>query len=1349
MKNVPINSNIDWKTVELQHEHDEMVVFESRELEPEDGLNLVTSTIQQYSIDNVTDEYTNLLLTDQIDLNDIIKIELPVNKYPEQFTTSLIANAFPSQSNTSAYLYILEELEPTPTRQYTLGQRTDQQSGGLGTWIYEQDIKDNSIYFTVTLHDENYASVNHRDNYTNVFLSVSGVPGDESFDIFFHRQDSTIPQDQQRFNYIINHESGAILLYLIANDKQYYIYPNVDTIPGTLSIIESGQVESRGFPNRCVFKFVKYNKNTTNLKLFNNWVSYQTLDDQNNLNINNTKSYFDITNNYLVNSQFYNIESEVMPVNITQLKNQLTPTGRSNRNNPFPNLRDCDHREYDKIFIDSGDLNFGYNSYEMEISLLPDLVTYFNTPQDMYPYEKININDSGLIENGAIGGDTPITSDKVFKKAANYKYNTPNGQPIDEETGVWLCSWLRSNVSKDWNESATFKENMIVDFEGDVYRAKQENTNKQPNIFTDFWELTDQPKSTWVDRYYNPKKFSSEQALEIQGEYTEYKTKFETIVEKFGAENHYIFDKKSDIVFEPGCLYAYHRVGRDHIETMIGNLNQHATHDGIEPVYKQDGSRWNNIESTLTFTGEQFLQTNNPSNITNSDFTISFEMSVDDWSKPIGSQIIGNYTNEGVGIFNKMHTTPYVTFITDNDMYMLNTNLDQLLNLTTSKKPVGVARSIGNENFTIHTSTSAVSYDTKGMLTETNTSADVVVYIDQNSNYTITSERAGLPNDYIVLEEDYENQRTIAEIVSDHNNAYPDYILTVTGNITHVPVQDIIITSQNPEGETVHVNLDSKYKYILDEYDNVYRYNINNEERDLLNVVFPFEVIGSQAHADRLNTTQPLFTSTGNKFIQPVRDGEIQYVIDCDNYTIDNDDQVWFTKGVNVYKYTLSEKQGVNASWLGTVETVEGFSARLLLLATNNYNGAKGNSITIVTDGISSIKNLVDNHNLNNSSNTVNIVEGDVNMVPAAGQSLSLSGGVDKDASLTTHALRANGVINCIKCSHDNYIYVLFDNTKVAKLDSLRNVIKTIDVTDYVAIDQVDQVCADLFTEITYESGYHSYLKIIIRESGSNPLVNVINLDLDLDLININSTDLPIEINLNTQQNISNFETIKQICKQEIKNNSLTFQLRYQSYFDTDKTYVKRITQDVSQLTPGYHHFSFSFNSNNSNVSVFIDGDLREAGASDDVGSGAAYKYSRTIHSPLIVGAEPFFNNTTFGEHLGLNNYAFAKNFSIKTFRVYNEYLNFQKIKMLSREGKDIQPITLTLPTGKRSYIDHVTKFYKHRSPGKKSTHFDISIVNSTLSSSDMQEYLSGKINKNILNDIPTNSKLNNIKWIS
>ena len=79
--------------------------------------------------------------------------------------------------------------------------------------------------------------------------------------------------------------------------------------------------------------------------------------------------------------------------------------------------------------------------------------------------------------------------------------------------------------------------------------------------------------------------------------------------------------------------------------------------------------------------------------------------------------------------------------------------------------------------------------------------------------------------------------------------------------------------------------------------------------------------------------------------------------------------------------------------------------------------------------------------------------------------------------------------------------------------------------------------------------------------------------------------------------------------------------------------------------------------------------------------------------------------------NLNISNYSFATNNKISDIRVYNNYLNFYKIKSLTRKSRNILPIMLNLPTGRRSYLDKVQKYYRHRTPGRRSDVIDMDII--------------------------------------
>lgn len=1290
MKVFDIENNSDWTPLEIKHEHDDLVSFTTYDIKTADGLTLKTSNIQNTCNDIASDKFSNYLLTNSMFVNDLISVNIPNQQYPEFFTTSLLVNSYPTITTNSAYVYVVELEERNSSREYIIGNRQDDITVGGNTWpgrteqtfTWAQDISDNHIYFNITLHDDKVCSIAHNDNIDYTFLTHNNDPSSPDFYIQFETTPDNIPRDNQKFYYYINKKRGFIILYIKYNGLTYWIRPEMDDSKLFVATPSTG-TDSNTLPLEMVLRYKPYVRNSLKSNIFNNWASYTTTGDLNNLNKSEDKSFEDVTNNYILNSTFSNIDGNKLNVDLIQLKNQITIFGNVNRNNPFPNFRDVDHREYDTLFVTDLDneatgLNMNYNSYETEVVAHPDTITYFNTPQDMYPFDKININDSSLIKSGAIGGDTPINSDKIFKKAASYKYNTPYGAPTDEETGTWLCSWLKSNIGVDWNREVEFKKNVIVNYKGAVYRAIVDNVGYTPDINPDEWELTDQPPPVWVDRYYNPSKFSAQEALKIEGQYSEYKTKFNHIVDTLNAQDNYIFDKKSDLTFEPGSLYAYYRIGPEQIKIITENMVDGLIHEGVSDVRDFNNNKITVLSVDTPLLGDRYVRTNTPNDIKQSDFSICFNLKAEDWKKPIGGQILGNYTNQGVGVFNKQHLTPYIYLKNDNGVSLYNTVGDQVWSfpLTGTNTFVKLA---GNEDITLYNDTTNEAYDLKGMLVESTT-----------------------PN-------------------------------AVSGTI-------------------VDVNIDNNFHYVLDSNNNVSRYDISTELWDQLNRAYPYDlVIGSPEHQNEYDVKDANWSTSSRTFIQPVQNGSIQYVVNCDNYAVDMNDHLWFTKGNEVWKLALSNKQGVNATFTGVVGSFDNEfgESEVVLIALESLQGSIGNNITLVGDDKTSLFKLISQHNENEPTNRVELVRGNPSVIPKSGLEnvIQLEGGVDRGASTITMALSTQSSFDAIKISHDNEIYTLHDRHKITKMNYLRRPLHRIDLTSILEAVPA-QSCMDIVSEFTGE--YTEYILLLCRLSDASEQVRVIKLSMDdLSILSDTEKNIPLDINLNDQHNLTNSETYKQVYKNTILTNNLTFQLRYQSYFDTDKTSIVSLTTNVENLAPGYHSFAFLFNSNNSNVTLFIDGILTATETSDDSASGAAYKYTKTIHDPLYIGASPFFNNITFSERLGLVNYEFVNSASIDKVRIYNKHLNFQKVKMLYRDGKKIEPITLTLPTGKRNYIDHASKFYKHQIPGKKSQKINVNILNEALSGTEIQNYMNEELSESILKQMPINSELEKINWIS
>lgn len=547
-------------------------------------------------------------------------------------------------------------------------------SGRDAYWILQPSTGVVSVTSTVGTSNQNifelefissrYATVRHYDNNSVKYLTLN--PSTVSAVSFATRIDpSNINVDTQIFSYVLDNESNQITLFNILSSSTGDI-PSIitcidstkrlsgSTIPDTYSLYTSGNT----------FEIIPQREVVTNFDVNNTWYSYLSSIDDNNLLVNTTKSVTGVKNNFLITTATNDIDSQsnIVDINLLPLKNQFTVENTQSRNNPYSNTtNDITHREYHNTHTgthETGGLNnifLTYTSNTKEVLFEPDKLTYFHTPQTLEPYDQLNINDATLVKSGAIAGDVPIKSDKVFKK------RTSNTKRIrDELNGTWLCAWLSGSPN--------------------------------PNI-----------EPVWVDRYYNPDVISSTLALTV-GIHSPvvYVDKFTSLVTHLSAKNSNltVFDKKSDLIFEPNNIYAYHHIGKGNSQRVIDSLSNFLAVTGIKTyrnsnftkqVPNQDNSKTthimpdgrvmtgisHSIESVeipkiYNFDNNNYALTD--SIVHKGSFTLNFWLYSDNWSKPFADQIVGNYITKGFGIFNEPSVTPIIAIPDNTRVHIYNTD---------------------------------------------------------------------------------------------------------------------------------------------------------------------------------------------------------------------------------------------------------------------------------------------------------------------------------------------------------------------------------------------------------------------------------------------------------------------------------------------------------------------------------------------------------------------------------------------------------------------------------------------------------------------------------------------------
>ena len=357
----------------------------------------------------------------------------------------------------------------------------------------------------------------------------------------------------------------------------------------------------------------------------NSYTKYTSSFNTDTVDLNTSTVVDHISNNYFIftnNFNFYDSKRAINGVknkahaDFFPLKNQATLHEYYSENNHFNSEPDYLNRIYEKVNAGTNQqhgydkIGLSYNIGTYDIVFKPNKLTYFTTPNSMAPYTVLNIKDSKLEKLGAVPGDNPLMSDKVFKRRENVKNNSFSNN-VDP---VYLCSWLSGNSDGD---------------------------------------------RRWVDRYYNPNITDFTNALSG--------TSYYNVVTAAGAQTTETFDVSSSLTFEPNNDYIFYHVGSNDYKNLLDAYNtKYNEASGVQYLnYKGVPMVPNKVkgEDELVLDGSIFGRFN--TDVTG-DFSTNFWLHTDDNTLPFGYLIAGNYFDEGFGIFNTDLVTPNIILPVEN-----------------------------------------------------------------------------------------------------------------------------------------------------------------------------------------------------------------------------------------------------------------------------------------------------------------------------------------------------------------------------------------------------------------------------------------------------------------------------------------------------------------------------------------------------------------------------------------------------------------------------------------------------------------------------------------------------------
>ena len=336
--------------------------------------------------------------------------------------------------------------------------------------------------------------------------------------------------------------------------------------------------------------------------------------------------------------------------------------------------------------------------------------------------------------------------------------------------------------------------------------------------------------------------------------------------------------------------------------------------------------------------------------------------------------------------------------------------------------------------------------------------------------------------------------------------------------------------------------------------------------------------------------------------------------------------------------------------------------------------------------------------------------------------------------------------LNDYTFDNEGNFYVLYDDNEIAVIDQYDTVIQS----QSVKLSTLTQ------NEITYGKN----IDLINEWYGGNLLTNylsIFSLSSNSQGVNIpcytrtntlftdvSSRDMSVVYTspevFNIDNRINNYDYLRNNYD---SGQTISAVLRLPNIYDVQTYEIATLSYPLSNISPGYHNFTATLDTARGLFNLVIDGSNVDSYSFED----AKYSYGTIFDNAFFIGTEPSYGNNKLNENLNDVNYYNYGNFKIKDFYIYNVPLYLYDIANIVRSYYTIEDINFQLPCGKRNYVENIDKLFKFKLPGRKSNLFNIKILDTGITETDLQSDISNNIIEQIKTVIPANTRLNKIDW--
>ena len=1056
------------------------------------------------------------------------------------------------------------------------------------------------------------------------------------------------------------------------------------------------------------------------LKVETNVVNYEK-NIHNDVNVDVNNSSANQVNNMLIHSEYYYLTGEAIPYNIMPLKNQQTDSGYCIPSNPWPQYSEYHQRIYNKLFTGTDQLEgtdkiyLNYSSTTTELIFQPGL-TYFNFAQNIEPFERININDTSLIKCGAVGADRPIRADKIFKKQAGYKQTTRWGDPSNMHTGTWLCTWLSAGDS-----------------------------------------VFDEP--VWMDRYYNPSSTGYVDALNFTHEdlhghasHTDNDRIFNNDVE--------IYDERSKLTFEPGCMYAYYRIDGTCVNNALMHLAPYHDRQGFDNYQTIIGETKENVNE-YKLNGKEVAKVN-ISDISQKtgEIAFNFDIDIEDWKKNVGNTIIGNYTNRGFSLNNMNDVSPFIFIkgtdggaitvdgsdvLQDTSIRIYN-NKFELINyvtnyshIDTDKKPKGffkhvIVRDLPDDIFTVMTSGEILRFNHSGVILATiedwlnvegRLESDEIVSVDSDDEliYILSHIKEKTVNDFTIHTYntttgefiEYDQPECIFNIpvpgeFTDINSSidYGRYIENVTSPPNLLVVKDDAKPYQN--NRVVYLGYGDEIK--------VCRHN------------FWIKVVGSSNELTGIQENHDALYCFNTRKME-LLDGKIntnnqteELKLSIIDYQCDSKDNIWTLHSGNVVSKLTKHKR------LLFSREIEGQELLSLLPYKTISNGNVEENIILLGKTVGGLQITVP---IKDHPTKAGVAEAKA----SAWQNTFIDTIVRRPLTTEDIVPINDRIDNTLtpedEREFDDTLDIIYPfvagNDRFGTHQQPLNSRTSIDTTGMVNDGEYDLI-TEMFDLISTESIDMMYGNVIDINNG------YIIEQLELKDFTIDSIDSRPEMVNSYDYFARNFEKYPE--------HNMNLKMLLTSNHDQSNSIKINTPIDIKDLAPGKHNITININNTTGNINLYIDG-IEYINHNFDPGE---YYFSDYLVNTITSGATPYLNDTLLVDKIRDMKSYVTKDMTISNFNIYTKCLNHHDILFIMRNTTNkVPPVIWSIPNGMREMIEGVDRVFNHSLPSTKSGVMDIRVRNSKITTTRLQNYLTNKIRDRLDDIIPAGTDARNIIW--